>query len=306
MDKTYADTVRLLLTVAPDVFDNDIFALKGGTALNLFLHDMPRLSVDIDVVYAPWLTPRDQALTEIAGELQAIARRLDRLGLTTRKIAADGMGGTKLLVETDDQQVKIEVNTVFRGTVLPVKRRALSPQTADTFSIELELPTLAPAELYGSKLVAALDRQHPRDLFDVWRMFESDALSDDAVECFVIYLAGHNRPSHEVLFGNDKDIAAEFRNQFVGMTRDAIELDTLLAARARLREELPRRLSEHHRQFLMGLARAEPDWRLLRYGHAAELPALRWKLKNLATFRDRRPADFERQAGLLAEQLNRR
>ena len=41
MDKTYADTVRLLLTVAPDVFDNNIFALKGGTALNLFLHDMP-------------------------------------------------------------------------------------------------------------------------------------------------------------------------------------------------------------------------------------------------------------------------
>ena len=305
MDKTYADTVRLLLTVAPDVFDNDIFALKGGTALNLFVHDMPRLSVDIDVVYTPWQTPREQALGEIAGELDAIARRLGLLGLQTRKIVTDGMGDTKLLVETEDQQVKIEVNTVFRGTALPVKQRALSPQTADTFSAELELPTLAPAELYGSKLVAALDRQHPRDLFDVWTMFESDGLSDDAAECFVTYLAGHNRPTHEVLFGNDKDIAAEYRNQFVGMTREAIELDTLLATRARLREELPRRLSDQHRQFLAGLARAEPDWRLLRCKHAAELPALRWKLMNLETFRDSRPADFERLAGLLAEQLDR-
>jgi predicted nucleotidyltransferase component of viral defense system len=303
MDKTYADTVRLLLTVAPEVFDNDVFAMKGGTALNLFLHDMPRLSVDVDVVYAPWQTPREQALAEITAELDAIARRLDRLGLRCRKIAADGMGDTKLLIETESEQVKIEVNTVFRGTVLPVERRVLSPQTADVFSAELALPTLAPAELYGSKLVAALDRQHPRDLFDVWTMFESGGLSDDMVECFVVYLAGHNRPTHEVLFGNDKNIAAEYRSHFVGMARDPVELDTLLAARAQLKEELPRRLSERHRQFLTGLARAEPDWSLLRCEHAAELPALRWKLANLATFRDRRPVDFERQAGLLAEQL---
>jgi predicted nucleotidyltransferase component of viral defense system len=303
MDKTHADTVRLLLTVAPDVFVNDIFALKGGTALNLFLHDMPRLSVDIDVVYVPWQTPREQALAQIAGELGAIAKRLDRLGLRTRKIAANGMGDTKLLVETEGEQVKIEVNTVFRGTALPIERRALSPRTADMFSVELELPTLTPAELYGTKLVAALDRQHPRDLFDVWTMFESGGLNDDMVECFVVYLAGHNRPIHEVLFGNDKDIAAEYHDHFVGMTRDPIELDTLLAAKTRLKEELPRQLSKRHRQFLTGLARAEPDWSLLRCGHAAELPALRWKLMNLAKFRDRRPADFERQAELLAEQL---
>ena len=65
MDKTYAETVRLLLAVAPDVFANDIFAMKGGTAINLFVRDMPRLSVDIDVVYLPWQTPRDEALQAI-------------------------------------------------------------------------------------------------------------------------------------------------------------------------------------------------------------------------------------------------
>lgn len=69
MDKTYADTVRLLLAVAPDVFANDIFAMKGGTAINLFVRDMPRLSVDIDVVYLPWQTPRDEALQAINQEL---------------------------------------------------------------------------------------------------------------------------------------------------------------------------------------------------------------------------------------------
>lgn len=299
MDRAYADTVRLLLTVAPEIFSNDLFAMKGGTALNLFLHDMPRLSVDIDVVYMPWQHPREQALPAIAQELDAVAARLATLGLETRKIAATGMGDTKLLVETANSQVKIEVNTVFRGTVLPVERRALSPRTSDTFSVELELPTLAPDELYGSKLVAALDRQHPRDLFDVWTMYESGSLTDGMVECFVTYLAGHNRPIHEVLFGNEKDIEAEYRNQFVGMTQDPVDLATLLATRTRLREDLPRRLTDDQRKFLIGLARAEPDWSLLRCEHAADLPALRWKLANLVTFRERRPSDFEQQAASL-------
>ena len=171
------------------------------------------------------------------------------------------------------------------------------------FSSELELPVLATAELYGSKLVAALDRQHPRDLYDVWQMFSSDGLSDATVECFVTYLAGHNRPMHEVLFGNDKDITDEYRNTFVGMTTEPINLDTLLESRARLRAELPQWLTDKQRQFLKGLARAQPDWTLLQCPHAAELPALRWKLKNLQTFRKRRSDDFESQARALEAKL---
>jgi predicted nucleotidyltransferase component of viral defense system len=299
MDKIYADTVRLLLSVAPDVFANNIFAMKGGTAINLFLRDMPRLSVDIDVVYTPWQVPREQALPAITDELDAIAKRLAKLGLRTRKVASKDLGDTKLVIDGGDSQVTIEVNVVFRGTVLPVERRPLSPQTAEMFSAELELPILAPGELYGSKLVAALDRQHPRDLFDVWQMYESDGLSDATVECFVTYLAGHNRPTHEVLFGNDKDIAHDYHNHFVGMTTEPVALKVLLEARTRLREELPQRLTDRQRQFLIGLTRAEPDWNLLQCPHAAHLPALRWKLANLRTFGQRRPADFARQAEAL-------
>ncbi|SFM13223.1 nucleotidyl transferase AbiEii/AbiGii toxin family protein [Halopseudomonas yangmingensis] len=302
MDKTYADTVRLLLAVAPDVFANDIFAMKGGTAINLFVRDMPRLSVDIDVVYLPWQTPRDEALQAINQELAAIATRVAPLGVQTRLVRAKDLGDTKLIVENDANQVKIEVNVVFRGSVLPVERRPLSAKTSDLFGVEFELPVLAPDELYASKLVAALDRQHPRDLFDlfdVWQLYESGDISDGMVECFVIYLAGHNRPPHEVLFGNDKDIAGEYERAFVGMTEVDCSLETLLEARARVRRELPQRLSTAHRRFLSGLVRAEPDWSLVQCQHAAQLPALRWKLSNLETFRKRRPDDFAAQSAAL-------
>ena len=255
------------------------------------------------MVYTPWQIPRDEALASIAGELGNIAARLSKIGLITRKVMSKDIGDTKLLIENAESQVKVEVNVVFRGTVLPPERRALAPRTADMFSVELELPVLAAAELYGSKLVAAMDRQHPRDLFDVWQLFESDGLSDSAVECFVTYLAGHNRPTHEVLFGNEKNIADEYQNNFVGMTSESVSIDVLLSTRARLFAELPQRLTNNQRQFLIGLTRAEPDWSLLRCPHAEELPALRWKLANLKTFQKRRPEDFERQARALEAQL---
>lgn len=79
----------------------------------------------------------------------------------------------------------------------------------------------------------------------------------------------------------------------------------MLAARAQMRQELPHRLSVRHRQFLSGLVRAEPDWSLMQCPHAAELPALRWKLANLETFRQRRPADFAFQAEALEAGLSR-
>ncbi|MBN9425157.1 MAG: nucleotidyl transferase AbiEii/AbiGii toxin family protein, partial [Burkholderiales bacterium] len=142
MDKHYADTVRLLLNIAPDVFDNDIFAMKGGTAINLFLRDTPRLSVDIDVVYQPWQTPRDEALQAINQELAAIAQRVERLGVQTRLIHSKDLGDTKLIAENESSQVKVEVNVVFRGTVLPVERRSLSARTSDLFGIEFEVPIL--------------------------------------------------------------------------------------------------------------------------------------------------------------------
>lgn len=304
MDEVYARTVRLLLRVAPDVFTENAFVMKGGTAINLFVQPMPRLSVDIDIAYAPWETPRAEALQDVSTSLSAVSRRLKRRGLGVRVIGADGLGDTKLIVDDGPStQIKIEVNAVFRGTVLPPVRHSLHAVAEEKFSTALTLPILAVDELYGSKLVAALDRQHPRDLFDVWRLFHTQGLSDEMIECFVTYLAGHNRPMHEVLFGRDKDVSREFTENFVGMTDVNVTSADLGDARRHLRGELSRRLTPAQRHFLTGLAHAEPDWTLLRCPHAERLPALQWKLSNLKTFRQRRPDDFRAQARALATLL---
>lgn len=290
MNRAYIDAVRLLLQVAPEIFRDPVFALKGGTAINLFLHDMPRLSVDLDLVYMDHQPARDDALQHIAGALANAATLLESRSMRCER--GSGAEETKLFVERKRVRVKIEVNHVFRGTVLPVTARTLSGKAQDTFFTDIELPVLHPHELYGGKLVAAMDRQHPRDLFDVLGLYERDGLTEGIVECFVCYLAGHNRPVHEVLFANPIDIARSYANEFAGMTREPLPLEDLLRVRTRLFAELPSALSENHREFLLGLVRGEPDWSLMSCPHLRDMPAIRWKLANLQRLREVNPAKF--------------
>jgi len=199
-------------------------------------------------------------------------------------------------VQRARSMVKVEVNFVFRGTVLPVETRKLAETAHELFTTELSLPVLAESELYGSKLVAALDRQHPRDFFDVRELFQSSGLTPEIVECFVCYLAGHNRPIHEVLFSRDLDLAVPYENEFQGMTREDVSLGELVAARERLRAELPVALTESQKRFLLSLARGEPDWTLMVCPHLKEMPAIRWKLKNLLRLKRLNPGKFDIQS----------
>jgi len=304
MTPDYIDTVRLLLAIAPTVFASGRFAMKGGTALNLFVQDMPRLSVDIDVVYVDHRPDREAALKTISAELVAMKAALKAKGYRSTLPANTQGDEFKLVVGNDATQVKVEVNFVFRGSVLPVEKRALVTTAQDLFTTDVAIPVLATPELYGSKLVAAMDRQHPRDIFDVLHMLDRFGWQELFVDCFVAYLAGHNRPVHEVLFPKTKPLEPAFSNEFAGMTREEVSLDALLAAQARLITDLPRQLTERQVSFLLSLVRAEPDWTLLPFTHLQELPALKWKLLNLARLKKSDATRFRAQADELARRMD--
>jgi predicted nucleotidyltransferase component of viral defense system len=303
MNQAYLDAARLLLAVAPSIFRHSGFALKGGTAINLFLRDMPRLSVDLDLVFADHRPGRDDAMRMIGSHLELIRADLNELGMTSHAATAQNGEELKLFIERNRTRVKVEVNHVFRGTVLPVELRQLTAEAQDTFFTDIEIPVLHPDELYGSKLVAAMDRQHPRDLFDVFRLYEEGELTEGIVECFVCYLAGHNRPIHEVLFANQMDISSSFANEFEGMTRESVSLETLLETRRRLFAELPSRLSDHQRSFLMSLAEAQPDCSLMSCPHLAEMPAFRWKVVNLERLKSSNFTKFAQQSSELKKRF---
>lgn len=303
MNRAYLDAVRLLLAVAPVIFQKPTFALKGGTAINLFVRDMPRLSVDLDLVYTDYQAGRDDAVRMISSHLELIRADLNEVGMTCHAATTQLGEELKLFVERNRTRVKVEVNHVFRGTVLPVETRPLTLKAQDTFFSDIEIPLLHPDELYGSKLVAAMDRQHPRDIFDILKLYEEDGLTDGMIECFVCYLAGHNRPFHEVLFANEIDITSSHANEFVGMTKNPVPLEILVETRRRLFAEIPTRMSGNQRSFLMSLAEAQPDWSLMSCPHLAEMPALRWKLSNLEHLRSSNSTKFALQSSELKKRF---
>lgn len=304
MTPAYLETARMLVQVAPMVLGDDTFALKGGTAINLFVRDMPRLSVDLDLVFPDHTLPREQALERIRAALRLAGERLVARGFQTYAPGDDG-AETKLLVRRGGIEVKVEVNYVMRGTVQPVRRAGLMPVARDTLLADLEIPMVSLEDLYGGKLVAAMDRQHPRDLFDVMQLFEHEGITPGIRRAFVAYLASHNRPVHEVLFPVLRDVRYDYDRNFVGMTNEPVSIDSLLAARDRVIRELQEGLDGQERQFLLSLVAGEPDWSLLDIPHLEQLPGIRWKLQNLARLRDADPARFAEQSRLLADRLSR-
>jgi predicted nucleotidyltransferase component of viral defense system len=300
MNQIYLDTARLLIQVAPLVVVDDTFALKGGTAINLFIRDMPRLSVDLDLVFTDHGLPRDQALARIGEALQQSAERLKARGLLTRVQPAADASETKLLVRRGPVEVKIDVNFVMRGTLHPVQRAALLPRARDVLLADLEIPVVSLADVYGGKLVAAMDRQHPRDLFDVMQLFAHEGITPEIRHAFVVYLASHNRPVHEVLFSTQRDIAQEYARSFQGMTTEPVALTDLLATRDRMMYELQTTLNENERRFLLTFVTNQPDWSLLNIPHAQALPGIRWKLRNLSQLQKVNPKKFAEQSEVLA------
>ena len=303
MNQIYLDTARLLTQVAPLVFVDDTFALKGGTAINLFIRDMPRLSVDLDLVFSDHSLPRDRALARIGEALQQSAERLTARGFQTRLQAAADAVETKLLVRRGPIEVKIEVNFVMRGTVRPVRAGVL-PRARDVLLADLEIPVVSLEDVYGGKLVAAMDRQHPRDLFDVMQLYAHEGITPDIRHAFVVYLASHNRPVHEVLFPAERDIAQDYQHAFQGMTADPVPLDDLLATRQKMVRDLHSTLDTNERRFLLTLVANDPDWSLLKVPHAQELPGVRWKLHNLGRLQKASPRTFAEQSTTLARLLN--
>ena len=305
MNREYLETARLLIQVAPLVFVDDQFGLKGGTAINLFLRDMPRLSVDLDLVFTDHAVGRKEAIARINAAVRDAADRLRARRFEVYVPEAGGDGETKLMVRSGAAEVKVEINTVMRGTVHRVRRTNLTPLARDTLLADIEIPVLASEDVYGGKIVAALDRQHPRDLFDIMELFKHEGITPGIRRAFVVYLASHNRPVHEVLFPELRDIQMDYERNFIGMTSQPTELAELLETRDQMINELHAGLDADERRFLLSLVRAQPEWELLGIPHVSELPAVRWKLQNLARLQCERAEQFELQYTTLAGRLQR-
>lgn len=283
ISEQYRRQVALLVQSLPFVAEEKCFALKGGTAINLFVRDLPRLSVDIDLTYLP-VDERTKSFAEINDSLVRIGKQIGA-GMPGSRVHESILHRegivSKLVVTRDNAQIKIETSPVTRGCVFDPEVRSVTSRVEDEFGFA-EIQTVSFADLYAGKIVAALDRQHPRDLFDVRDLLANEGIDEQLRSAFIIYLISCTRPLTEVLAPNRNDISQEFARGFDGMSSETVTIDELNEAREQLIEEVVGKMPETHREFLISFEHMEPDWFLLDIPGMEKLPAVRWRLQNLA------------------------
>jgi len=304
--ENYRDQVRLLLDILPLVMAEPVFALKGGTAINLFEWNLPRLSVDIDLTYLPnhdraeSLTAIGEALARVGAEIE---RRLPPTRVTQARQGGEGME-VKLNCQRVHTQVKIEVNPSLRGHLLPVRDLACSGGVQEQFEAFVEAQCVSHGELFGGKICAALDRQHPRDLFDVKRLLDQEGLLDEVRLGTIASLVSHGRPIAELVAPARKDQRETFRSQFEGMPFEPFTYDDHQATLDRLVSTLRAAFTDDDRAFLLTFEVGDPDWSRFPITALSALPAPQFKLMNIRKFREASPARHEASLSALKEALS--
>ncbi len=290
MNDAYRAQVRLLLDVLPLVAEERNFALKGGAAINLFVRDMPRLSVDLDLTYLP-LDDRNTAFPRISDALRRLKARIESVMPGSRAALVDQGGGmeVKLQVQRARTQIKIEVNPTLRGCLMPVRTLPTVQRVEEVFEAFVEMTVVSHGELFGGKLCAALDRQHPRDLFDVRLLLNAEGVTDEVRHGLIAGLAGHNRPASELLGGRMQDREAAFTAEFAGMTLEPFDYAAHTETFRRLVQMIQGALTADDRQFLVSFEAGEPEWNLFPHASLTDLPGVQWKQLNIRKLKESNP-----------------
>lgn len=276
--------VQLLVRILPLLDSEKCFALKGGTAINLFYRELPRLSVDIDLLYLPF-DGREEAIANIREALTRLSDLIKKtIPQTQIQNTHEQSNALRLIIQQEDIRIKVELSPVIRGTVFPtIRMEVCEPVEREFGYAEIQVASLP--DLFAGKICAALDRQHPRDLFDVKFLLENEGFTENLRKTFLVFLISHQRPMAELLAPHRKNIREIYVSEFADMTEVDIPVEELERTRELLIETIHQDMTDDERYFLLSFKKRNPQWELLGLDNmeeVANLPSVQWKLLNLS------------------------
>ena len=289
MNRMYRQQVELLLRIIPTLEEVDSFAIHGGTAINLYILDLPRYSVDIDVTYTP-IKPRDESFADIHKNLSIIKEKVKTVVpdiVITEK-------PNKIYCTRKGVMVKIEVSGTKRGLIDAASVRPLCNAAQNEFETANKARIVSLSQLYGGKITAALDRQHPRDLFDVKLMFDFITNFDQVKRGFLYGLLGGDRPIIESLQPNRVDHQETLVKQFAGMTKIPFSYNDYEETREKLIDFINSNLSLQDKEFLIAFEAGEELSRYTEYQEYLRFPSVRWKMQNIGKLKKINPAKLRK------------
>lgn len=301
MIEQYVKQVKLLVNVLPYIARENCFALKGGTAINLFIRDLPRLSVDIDLSYIGF-EGREKAFKNINEALQRIVDSLNKVHLrAVLQKSPDNIA--KIICSNAETAIKIEPNYTIRGYVYPTEKLSISEKIQEKYGFA-SINVVSLPELFGGKICAALDRQHPRDLFDVKYLLNNEGITSEIKNGFIVSLLQHNRPPHELLAPNKQDVFLKFEQEFQGMSDENFTLEDCNNTFDTLVYKVKSALTPEDKQFLIDFFSLDEAWKNTTIPNVDRLSGVRWKIENLIRLQQSNPEKFVNQINLLKQVLD--
>lgn len=296
--KFYNKQVDLLLTILPEIAKEKDLALHGGTAINLFIREMPRLSVDVDLTYIP-IEDRSPSLQHITAALRRICMRIQKIVPKAQVLLKEK--DEKILVNNKGIIVKIEVNQINRGTLTHPVIMRLCQKAQNEYNVFCAIRVVPFGQLFGGKVCAALDRQHPRDLFDIKYLLANEGIREDVKQGFLLLLLSSERPMHELLNPHLLDQRSALENQFSGMTDEYFSYTDYEDTRHRLIDAVRNSLTEYDKKFLLNILALTPDWSVYNF---QQFPAVQWKVRNLGKLKQINPMKCRMQYDELKKVLS--
>ena len=244
---------------------------------------MPRLSVDIDLTYIP-IEDRITSLQKIAEALDRIKHNIEKRIQSAKVLHQKQI--SKLQISVRGIQVKLEVNQTNRGLFQKPRLLSLCDYAQKEFDVFCAIKTVSLSQLYGGKICATLDRQHPRDLFDVKQFIENEGYTDEIKQGFLLHLLSSKRPIVELLYPNRIDQEKVLENQFTGMSEENFSYDDFEKTRDKLIKTIHNSLNKDDKAFILSFLNTEPDWEVYSFQH---FPSVQWKLQNLKELKINKP-----------------
>jgi predicted nucleotidyltransferase component of viral defense system len=297
-NNNYHKQVALLISVIPEIALEPRFALHGGTAINLFDRDMPRLSVDIDLTYIP-IEDRETSFANISAALTNIKSRTEKR--LQGSSVEHKMELHKLLVSHNDAMIKIEVSQIVRGILGAVTEKILCKKAQEKFDTFCSINIVSNGQLYGGKVCAAMDRQHPRDIFDVKQLLQKQGFTEEIKDGFLFRLLSSDRSIQDVLFPNLQDQRLAMANQFAGMSDEQFTYEEYEFVREMMVKTLQASITEADKSFILGFKNIIPDWSIYNF---EAYPSIKWKLQNLEKIKTTNPAKHKDLYDILKRKLD--
>jgi predicted nucleotidyltransferase component of viral defense system len=276
------------------------WVLKGGTALNMFMLDLPRLSVDIDLNYIGKLD-REEMLMDRPKLEQAAQAVFSREGLTTKRVPDEHAGGKwRLSYQSFTGQsgnLEVDLNFMFRQPLWDIQ--LADSQPFGDFQAK-SIPVLDLHELAAGKLAALLARGQARDLFDCHRILNMDYLERDRLRIAFVVYGGMNRKDWRTVSIEDVDFNPAELTRLLTPTLDAraiqeqgspAEFGACLVRECREGLSMVLPFNDAEREFLdLLLDRGEIDSTILTADKALQKciqqqPLLEWKALNVRQYK---------------------